>query len=190
MCYVLYIGTDHPLPTIPWKEDDRKLNTADLSDNDRAVAAHFTKPHQKYLGSYTGCGCGFRHLTFQNGSWPEEPMIGSEHYTGEDEQPIHQQLHDYISELLTDENSQIELYGCWDGDFVYPSAGSATIPLSLLLDKTFFFRERFGYIVTRSELADAANPHAFGIFITHPAGADSVTKASGDTRRGPLGTHQ
>lgn len=154
MCYVLYIGTDHPLPTIPWDENDRKLNTADLKDYDFEIAVHFTKPHQKYLGSDQGCGCGFRNVSFQNGEWPEETMIGTEGYTGEDQQPIHQQLHDFIANLLTGEDTTVELYGCWEGNANEPSAGGETILLSRQLDKAFHFRERFDYTVRKTLLVD------------------------------------
>jgi hypothetical protein len=156
MCFVLYMATDVPVPTIPWNENNRRLNTQDLSEHDRLVASHFTKPYKKYVGSDLGCGCGFRSVSFQNGEWPEEAMIGYEDHTGEEEQPNHQQLFDFLAGLMC-ENREIELYGCWDGDFVELSAGHAKIALSKILDKKFFFRERYKYIVINSEQVAGGN---------------------------------
>ena len=151
MCFVLYIGTDEPLPTTPWDEKNRHLNTEDLGEHDEAVAKHFSKAQTKYLGSDQGCGCGFRHVTLQNGGWPEEWNIGrNPDYDGSEEEPIHQELYDFISALLSS-NQSIELYGCWDGDFADPFEHSEEIDFERLLDRTFFFRERGFYTVTKSE---------------------------------------
>lgn len=78
MCFVLYIGADQKIPIIPWDEKERKLNTQEIGDYDRAVKNHLTRKNQKYVGSDQGCGCCFRFVTFQNGEWSEEEMIDSQ----------------------------------------------------------------------------------------------------------------
>lgn len=83
-------------------------------------------------------------------------MIGSENYTGEVEQPNHEQLHQFLSVLLTSTEA-VELYGCRDGDFQEVSAGHESILVDRILDSAFFFRERYGYIVNRSEQAASPN---------------------------------
>lgn len=148
MCFVLYLGTDQPVRTIPWDDRNPKLNTQDLTELDAGVARHFEAAHVKYLGSDQGCGCGFRHVSYQNGEWPEESMIGFEHYTGEDQQPAQEQLHAFLKEQLAYVD-RVELYGCWDGEFMEPSAGTAELPLDRILDHDFYFRERFGYTIRR-----------------------------------------
>ncbi len=149
MCFVLYMASDKPVPTIPWNENERRLNTQDLTDHDRPVIKHFSQPYKKYVGSDMCCGCGFRNVSLQNGEWPEEAMIGSQSYTGEEQQPNHEQLYAFLKELIS-ENREIELYGCWDGDFAESCEGHSIIPLSKILDKNFFFRERYKYTVTNS----------------------------------------
>lgn len=45
-------------------------------------------------------------------------------------------------------------------------------------------KNRFNVEVRQNKTAErggAVNPHAFGTFVTHPAAAGSVPKASGDT---------
>ena len=59
MCYAVYIGTDHPLPTAAWDEMARKVYLTDLTEKDEPVRAWFSKPHLYYAGSHLRCGCGF-----------------------------------------------------------------------------------------------------------------------------------
>ena len=157
MCFVLYIGTDEPLPTISWDKTNRHLNTEDLGENDRRVAKHFTKPQTKYLGSDQGCGCGFRHVTLQDGEWPEEWNIGpNPDYDGTKEDQIHHELFEFISPIL-DTLGTVELYGCWNGDFSEPVEHREEIVLDRLLDRKFFFRERGFYTITKSEPVASLN---------------------------------
>ena len=148
MCFCLYVGTEVPVPTIPYDNNDRKLNTEDLNEHEKMVAIHFTKPHHKYIGSDEGCGCGFRNVWFSDGGWPEESMIGEENYTGEREQPNHQQLYDFLKEILAT-NQDIELYGCWD--ISEPTEGQTILQLSAILDMQFYFRDRYKYTINRTE---------------------------------------
>lgn len=147
MCFVMYIGTDDPLPTIPWREDDPHLNTADLTDHDSGVVKHFSKPFTKYLGSEQSCGCGFRNVNCQGGEWPEEWLIGKEKdYDGTSQDQIHQELYDFVFKLLQADRT-IELYGCWDGEFESSAECRDKLEVNKLLDHSFFFRERCLYTV-------------------------------------------
>jgi hypothetical protein len=157
MCFVLYLGSDKPVPTIPWEQAKPAFCTQDLGDYDRPVSKHLGKPHCKYLGSDQECGCGFRNVKFQDGAWPEEAIIGAFHYTGQKQQANHHALHRFLSEVLED-SEEIELYGCWDGEWNEPSGGEAEIALDQLLDPTFFFRERYKYRVQRSARPTGALP--------------------------------
>jgi hypothetical protein len=62
MCYMVYLASDTPLRTIPWRKDQPGFNVLPLLDqwdNERAARALLTKPHGYNVGSYQGCGCGF-----------------------------------------------------------------------------------------------------------------------------------
>lgn len=149
MCFVLYIGTDFLLPSIPWDEKDRHLNTEELGEYNAMVAKHFTKPFVNYVGSDLGCGCGFRSVTFQDGEWPEELYIGCDpDYDGSVEEKNHRELFDFLTPLVA-EGGSIEIYGCWDGDFEESIKHKETISLNRLLDRKFFFRERGLYIISK-----------------------------------------
>jgi hypothetical protein len=77
MCFVLYVGTSHPIPRREWRKDAPDLSMKSLTGRESPIAAHFSKPEVQYVGSTCGCGCDFPHLMFQNGEWPwfddEEP---------------------------------------------------------------------------------------------------------------------
>lgn len=148
MCFVLYIGTDEPVRTIAWDERDRKVHTRELAEHDAGVARHFAKAHVTYVGSDQGCGCGFRHVMFQNGEWPEESMPGDDRDAAEETRRNHEQLHQFLKAEL-ERSGEVELYGCWDGDFAEPSAGCGTLQVDRILDPGFHFRERFGYAIRR-----------------------------------------
>ncbi len=148
MCFLLYMSTDADIPTIAWDEHKRKLNTAELTEYEKGITRHFTKTNIKYIGSDQGCGCGFRYVRLEGagGGWPSECMIGSKYYTGQPEQPMHQQLHDFLKKYL-DAGYDVELYGCWDGEFSEASEGHKNICIADILDKRFFFRERYKYTI-------------------------------------------
>ncbi len=71
MCYMLYLGSDVPLPTSEWRKEAPGFYLSDSGrDGDVPKASrHFSKPHVYYAGSHEGCGCGFFFGEFDD---PEE----------------------------------------------------------------------------------------------------------------------
>lgn len=145
MCFVLYLASDHPVPAIPWDEADRKLHTRELNEHDGRVVEHFKKAFVKYVGSDQGCGCGFRHVGPNTDEWGKWIPEGEEE--PDEEQVNHRQLHSLLSGLLEKE-AEIELFGCWNGDYAEPSSGSLAISPATILDEKFHFSERRCYLVT------------------------------------------
>jgi hypothetical protein len=151
MCFLLYLGTDHPVPLISWDENARALHTHELSEHEQAVAAHFNTQHVAYVGSSLNCGCGFRYAEYGDGDLSPFDIYGSipdEDRDPEEErekQTNQQQLHDLLIALSP--KGSIELYGCWDGDFELPPREQDTIKLSRLLDEHFYFHQRCHYKV-------------------------------------------
>ena len=147
MCFVLYIAADCPVPSLPYDEGDRNVHTRELNEYDAGITSQFSKKFQKYVGSDQGCGCGFRHVSYQNGQWPEEDLIDVIEDPDERSHKNHQQLRSLLAELLS-KTDEVELYGCWDGDFTEITGGHTVIPLEKITENEFHFRERFGYTVT------------------------------------------
>src|SRR5579884_1032467 len=70
MCFVLYAGTDRPIPRKQWRKDAPDISVASLTEHDVAVKAQFVSPEVQSIGSTSGCGCDFPHVLLQNGEWP------------------------------------------------------------------------------------------------------------------------
>lgn len=156
MCFMLYMAADQSIPTILWDEHNPSLHTEDLNKNNLDVARHLSKKHKKYVGSDSHCGCGFRNAMLQGGEWPEEMMgewgmLEDDDLKALEEKQInHQQLYGFIRNLLPT-GGEIELYGEDIGGFEKPSEiQSSTIPLSKILEKNFYFRDCYRYVVIYS----------------------------------------
>jgi hypothetical protein len=144
MCFVLYAGTAKPLPRKNWQENSPEPSVESLTENAVPVKAHFTKPEVQYVGSTSGCGCDFPHVTLQNGGWPYfefEPDLER------DETERHNRA-SLVCLLRNSEEETVELYGVWDGDFGEKPKSHEHISLDVILDPKFRFKEQGFYTVT------------------------------------------
>jgi hypothetical protein len=135
VCLALYIGADHPLPLVPWREDHRGFNVVTLADHERVVVDKFSKSHLAYAGAHTGCSCGFRY--------GEDPP--SDAKDEEEERPGRasvESLRQYLEALLR-HSPAVELYACWEGDWAEPSAGSREVALTYFGGERFALEERW-----------------------------------------------
>ena len=105
MCMVLYAAADAPLPELPERNPPAPLSARPIRDAEEAVRPHFTKPHVYFLGSHTGCSCGFQY-----GEGVEEDSEGRESV---------RQLGEYLAAAVECAGA-IEVYACWDGEEAEP----------------------------------------------------------------------
>lgn len=147
MCFVLYMAADALIPDIPFDSNAPALNTQPISDRESPLQDIFHQRNVKFLGSSNHCGCGYRHLSYQNGEWPEEYLIDTATEFGAETQADHESLHRFMVQQLQ-HNDKIELYGCWDGDFQHPPTRHEMIAVAELIRRDFFLRERCHYTVT------------------------------------------
>jgi hypothetical protein len=147
MCFVLYAGTSHPIPSKEWRKDAPDLSVRSLIEREFPIATHFSKPQVQYVGSTSGCGCDFPHVMFQNGGWPwfddaepESEREASERYNREG----------LVAVLRGTGEPAVELYGVWDGnfDFTTPPATREEISVETILGRDFRFKEQGFYVVT------------------------------------------
>jgi hypothetical protein len=103
MCMAVYIASNFPLPLVAWREDQPDFYVTELGDGDEKVRTQFSKPNIYYVGSHTGCGCGFEY-----GKYPEY-----EDHVEESRQSV-MQLSQYLTKA-TEQNETIELFACWEG---------------------------------------------------------------------------
>ncbi len=102
---MLYAAADMPLPEIAETDPPGPFSARRIDADEHAVRAHLTQPHVYFLGSCTGCSCGF---SFGNG--------GDEDADG---RVSVEALGTYIVEAVARAGA-IQLYACWDGDEAEP----------------------------------------------------------------------
>ncbi|MFH2046805.1 MAG: hypothetical protein ABIK92_16865 [Pseudomonadota bacterium] len=143
MCFVLYVGTEKSIPRKKWDKEAPDLCVESLSERDQPIKAHFSKSEVQYVGATSGCGCDFPHVTLQNGQWP---IFDDD----DDDDPEWEATDTYnrdalVKLLRSTEESEIEIYGIWDGDFQESPKVMEEISLQQILDKSFFFKEQGFY---------------------------------------------
>jgi hypothetical protein len=147
MCFVLYAGTSRPMVRKEWRNDAPDLFVQALTERESRIGAHFSKPEVQYIGSTTHCGCAFPNVMFQNGGWPwienknEDELDRQRKAT---EQHNREGLFALLREI---DESSVELYGVWDGNFDSPPAVREEIRLEVILDPSFRLKEQVFYTV-------------------------------------------
>jgi hypothetical protein len=139
----LYLGSEVRLPSIHYNSEQPAFNTKELEEQEKPVLQHFSMPHVLYVGSNTGCGCAFRHALYEKGQWVS--VVWEEGEEAVTSQLDHQGLVDY---LKSSDLQNVELYACWDGDYVLPAKHEETIRVDDLSHPDFFFKERGHYWIT------------------------------------------
>jgi hypothetical protein len=112
MCMVLYAAADAPLPEIAEGDPQPPLSVRAIQASEEPVRAHFTKPHVYFLGSHTGCSCGFKY-----GLGGDEDEQGRESV---------RELGAYLASAV-ERAGTLELYACWDGDEAEPETERASV---------------------------------------------------------------
>lgn len=152
MCFVLYAGTSKPIPLKEWRNDDPELSVRTLTERESPIAAHFSKPEIKYIGSTSGCGCDFPHVMFQNGDWPWFEDDAEDELDRQRKASEQHNRESLVTLLQRTGEPTVELYGVWDGNFDFrtPPASREEILVEVILDPTFRFKE-LGFYVVRLE---------------------------------------
>ena len=102
---VLYAAADAPLQELPESDPPAPLSARPIRGAEEAVRPHFSKPHIYFLGSHTGCSCGFQY-----GPYVEEDSEGRESV---------RRLRAYLADAVQRTGS-VEVYACWDGEEAEP----------------------------------------------------------------------
>lgn len=145
---MLYAGTKAPIPLISWNKDAPGLCVKSLSDRDAAVSSHFSLPIVQYLGSTSGCGCDFPHVTLSQGEWVG---YSDDEVDDPELEATEKGNRESLVRMLRDTGEKwVELYGIWlsrDGDYAKPVNFREDIPLARILEPAFRFKERGFYRV-------------------------------------------
>lgn len=107
-----------PLPRKGWDKDARNLCVESLAERDTPVAAHFSSPEVQYIGSTSGCGCDFPHVTLTRGEWIGYPQVDVDDPEWEASERFNREA--LVTLLRGSGEKLVELYGIWlsnDGDY-------------------------------------------------------------------------
>jgi hypothetical protein len=150
MCMTVYLASDRPLPLIAWDESAPAFWVGELPEWSQAVHRQFTKPYVYYIGSYHGCGCGFRYAR-----WPGVDEDPGEIAAGRES--MHH-LAEYLKAATRD--GPVELYICWAGDEEAEPEHHAMVSLTQVGDESFAFEERqlLTVVSEESTVNQGANP--------------------------------
>ncbi len=144
MCFMLYAGTDKPIPRREWKRESPDISVRELVGQELDIRAHFSKPEVQFIGSTSGCGCDFPKALLISGIWPDRgDADGEEESLSSDRKNCER-----LVEVLRKENGgALELYCVWAGEESEPPMMREAIALSSIAEPNFYFKERCFYTV-------------------------------------------
>jgi alpha-D-ribose 1-methylphosphonate 5-triphosphate synthase subunit PhnL len=146
MCFTLYAGTTNPLPRKAWDKDARGLSVNSVGERDAGIVKHFSRREVQYIGSTSGCGCDFPHVTLTRGEWVGYPDVVVDDPEWEASERENREA--LVALLRESGEKTVDLYGIWDGDFAKPANVREEIPLTRILEPNFRFKERGFYTVS------------------------------------------
>lgn len=134
MCMVVYAASDAPLPLLP-DDGPVQLWARGLEGREDRVRKHFTKPHVVYLGSHTGCSCGFSYGHSSASDIDARESVGA--------------LGRYLAEAV-ERGGPVEVYACWTGDEGREVAKRVTVTPAFFApdSESFDLEQRWLAIVT------------------------------------------
>jgi len=148
MCFMLFVGTDEPLPLKEWRREAPDICVQPVSENASAVRTHFSKPVVQYVGSTSGCGCDFPHWLLYNGEEPnhvpEEVVYRADPERAATDQNNRQAL---VELLERGSRGLIELYAVWDGNWSEAPIRVEEISMNRMRERSFQFGAQVFYRV-------------------------------------------
>jgi hypothetical protein len=151
MCLMLYIATAEALPLMSLRD----LRVEAVDDVRSGVAQWFSLPSVRFVGSHTGCSCGFPSVTADSVIEYYDGMPLQSDDRAADLRSVRSLL-DLLRRAATT-TERIELYPVTDGDEAMPPKGIVGWPLSALDADRFFFNERFLHIIHAADMPPARN---------------------------------
>lgn len=143
MCLMLYIATtvEVPLRNLP------NLSIEEIEQSRTIVREWLSLPHVRYIGSHSGCSCGFPSI---QSAVPIEYFDGILVETNEREKDLRSvnALLELIRPLVRS-GGEVQLYPVWDLEEHKPPTGIIEWQIESLEGEKFFFHEQFVHRVLR-----------------------------------------
>lgn len=119
MCKVVYVAADKELPLIATDNPPPSLSVRELTLEEAVVRNVFSQPYVYFVGSYTGCSCGFDYATGD-----KLEVDGRESV---------RRLREYL-QAASQSATSIALFACWDGDEANGASERVEVPLDFFAD--------------------------------------------------------
>jgi hypothetical protein len=142
MCMMVYIASDYPLPTSPWKPSEPGFHVSDLTERDDLVRRQFSKPFVYYAGSHEGCCCGFQYGQYDGLEEDAAKLAAS--------RESRRRLAEFLS-ITLQHQATVEVFACWDGDQGAPREHRGWARPSDLTGERTFFREKELLVVSEAD---------------------------------------
>lgn len=148
-CPMYLVGSDVPLPTIEWKKRRQAFWASELASYERQALRQFSKKHVYFVGSHTGCCCGFvlgappaddsweYNRKRVKSTWKQAVLRNAAARRMESLNCLAQ----YLSEALS-RSDEVELYYCWEGQEGEELASHRTMSLEDLIALDFELGEK------------------------------------------------
>jgi alpha-D-ribose 1-methylphosphonate 5-triphosphate synthase subunit PhnL len=146
MCFTLYAGTTNALPPKAWDKDLRGLSVKSVGERDADIVKRFSRREVQYIGSTSGCGCDFPHVTLTRGEWVGYLDVVVDDPEWEARERVNREA--LVALLQECGEKTVELYGIWHGEFEKPVTIREEVPLTRILEPDFRFKERGFYTVS------------------------------------------
>ena len=144
MCLMLYLGSRRPLPL----RESESLSLEVISQEAQVVGQYLDRPYAYYVGSHTGCGCGFPHVLAETPIEYFDGMFDNQDPNRVEDVESARHLMDVIDEAL-DGQPDCVLLPVWNGNEGVAPKGNVVWKRHDLAEHQFVFTEQFRYCVTR-----------------------------------------
>lgn len=131
MCLAVYVAVEGSIPGI----DERQFNVRPLARREERVRRQFSKTNVYYVGSHTGCGCGFI------GDDPDPEDVAAR------AQSVRAFVAYLDAQLPVDD---LELFTCWEGAQAKAPQRRLELRRSQLAERTDWSDELCFAVVTRT----------------------------------------
>lgn len=144
MCFMLFAGTDEPLPLKEWRKQKPDIWVRPVGKNEAGIRVHFSKSVVQYVGSTAGCGCDFPHWILYNGKEPDTSIEETDPAQAATDQYNRQALATLLESFG---KVSVELYGVWDGNWAKSPRRMEDISIGRMRGNSFLLGEEVFYRV-------------------------------------------
>ena len=145
MCLMLYLAASGDVPLRAPPDAPPELSVEEVEDSRSAVRQWFSLPTIRFIGSHTGCSCGFPSVIAEE---PIEYFDGMFNDDRDDDLRSVRALLALIQEHVRT-SGEVQLYAVADGDEQLPPKGRIEIAVNTLAPASFFLNERFLHCIGR-----------------------------------------